>query len=457
MVYDVLVVCILLFFLAKGAARGLVWQLAGIAGILLCVTFAGTASKVIGPHIKLDPPANQWAVMFITYLLASFVAFGFARTLNGWIEKMELKEYNRHLGAVFGLIKGALLVLIMTFMIVTFSQKTRDMLKDSKAAHIAAKAIQQIEPIIPDKLHEAVSKYIRMFEATGFVQEEAIAEGDEVLPEDVGYDGESAPLDEGTSLGHSEPFDPFGMLSGSKPVKPRTPSAVTEPEEISPDLLTELRKTVGSKVSRLIADELQTATPKAKARLVQNITDALQSADPRAKNQLIERLADEGQSGGLVGLMNDWASDTLNSEALPVSRPTTPVPTRNTTSRPNAPATRQPVTAAPEPRGTLSLLDQIVATTSEFPSVQKKIKAGYNETLKMLPPEVSAAVIEDWHGDLTNSGTDTDQGTTSETALYTRIIRQLSVAQHPESQLPAALQAKLKQFRMTAEGTGVLR
>lgn len=450
--YDVLVVCILLFFLAKGAARGLVWQLAGIAGILLCVTFAGTASNVIGPHIKLAPPANQWAVMFITYLLASFVAFGFARTLNGWIEKLELKEYNRHLGAMFGLIKGALLVLIMTFMIVTFSQKTRDMLKDSKAAHIAAKVIQQIEPIIPDKLHEAVAKYIRMFEATGFVQDEAIAEGDEVLPDESGYEGETAPLDDGTSLGQAEPFSPLDLL----PPKPRT-RPTPDPEETSPDLLTELRKTVGYKVSRIIADELQTATPQAKARIVQNITDALQSADPQAKNQLIERLAEEGQSGGLVGLINDWASETLNNEVLPASRPQKPAPTRNTTSRPAAPATRQPVTPDLEPSRSGSLLNKIVATKSDFPSMQKKIKAGYNETLKMLPPEVSAAVIEDWYGDLTNSDPDLDQGTNHETPLYTRVIRQLSAAQHPESQLPAALQAKLKQFRMTAEGTGVWR
>ncbi len=166
--YDILVVCILFYFLAKGASRGLIWQLAGIAGILLCVTFAGTASKLIGPHINLAPPANQWAVMFITYLLASFVAFGFARTLNQWIEKLELKEYNRHLGAIFGLVKGALLVLIMTFMIVTFSEKSRGLVKESKAANIAAKVIHQIEPVLPDKLAAAVSRYIDMFERTGF-------------------------------------------------------------------------------------------------------------------------------------------------------------------------------------------------------------------------------------------------------------------------------------------------
>ena len=46
---------------------------------------------------------------------------------------------------------------------------------------------------------------------------------------------------------------------------------------------------------------------------------------------------------------------------------------------------------------------------------------------------------------------------TGETPLEARIIRQLGVAQYPESKLLPALQARLKQFRLTAEGSGVLR
>jgi uncharacterized membrane protein required for colicin V production len=457
--YDILVGCILLFFLARGAARGLVWQLAGILGILLCITFAGTASKVIGPHINLPQPTNQWAVMFITYLLASLVAFGFARTLNGWIEKMEMKEYNRHLGAVFGLLKGALLVLILTFMIVTFSEKSRRSLKDSHSAHIAARMIHQIEPLIPDKLNAAVGKYIQMFDATGFVAHDPNEEAgvEEILPPEFGGMGQSAPVDDGTSLGKAEPFDPFGVFPNSSPQRPGTPAA-SDLDAISPDLATELRKTVGTKASRLIEEELLALTPQMKARLEQNITDALQSADPQSRRQLQERLLDQGQDGLLVQLLDDWAAELLASgDAMPPARPPVTVPARPTTTRPplaNTPASQTPT---PETNGPRTTLDEIVATKSQFPSIQKKLKAEYTLVLQMLPQTVSSAVIEDWYGDLTNSATDVDPETDSRTPLETRIINQLGVAGYPESKLQPALQARLKQFRMTAEGSGVLR
>lgn len=459
--YDILVVCVLLFFLVRGASRGLVWQLAGILGILLCITFAGTASKVIGPHINLPQPTNQWAVLFITYMLASLVAFGFARTLNGWIEKMEMKEYNRHLGAVFGLCKGALLVLIMTFMIVTFSEKSRSSLKDSQSAHIAARMIHQIEPLIPDKLYGAVGKYIEMFDATGFVSHDPNEEQDEVLPGGRGYG--NAPVDDGTSLGQAESFDPFGMLSGSKPTG--TPGS-SNPQQVSPDLLTELRKTVGSKVSRLIEDELRTATPRVKARIEQNIADALQSGDTQSKRQLQERLLDEGKDGLLVQLLDDWAAETLSGgDVTPVGRTRTPA----TTPLQNVP-NRQPVTNRPQPtaqtpittrpavaNGLRTMLDEIVATKSQFASVQKNLKAEYTLRLQMLPQNVATAVQEDWYGDLTNSATDRDVQTDSKTPLQERIIRQLGAARYPESKLSADMQSWLKDFRMTAQGAGVLR
>ena len=462
--YDILVVCILLFFLVRGAARGLIWQLASIAGILLCVTFASTASTVIGPHINLAPPTNQWAVMFITYLLASFVAFGFARVLNGWIEKLELKEYNRHLGAVFGLVKGALLVLILTFMIVTFSEKTRGMLKESKAAQIAAKAIHQIEPIVPDKLHGAVAKYIRMFENTGFVRDSSATDTDtEILPDDAGNGVD--PMGK-TELGQSEPFDPFNLSPPtSKPRSTRSTDVTDQPEEVT-DLATELRKTVGSKVSRLIEDELRAASPKVKARIEQNITDALQSADRRSKLQLQERLLSDGQQSSLSQLVDDWAADVLaTGDAAPPQRPpgadprntTSRTPSRPTSGGSTAPAPRSPENPVLASNGKRTVLDEIVSTKSQFASIQKKLKAEYTQVLQMLPAEVSRSVLDDWYGDLTNSSTDVDPETDSTTPLDGRIIRQLKAARYAESKLDPELQSRLKQFRLTAEGAGVLR
>jgi membrane protein required for colicin V production len=459
--YDILVVCILFYFLAKGAARGLIWQLAGIAGILLCVTFAGTASKLIGPHINLAPPANQWAVMFITYLLASFVAFGFARTLNQWIEKLELKEYNRHLGAIFGLVKGALLVLIMTFMIVTFSEKSRGLVKESKAANIAAKVIHQIGPILPDKLDAAVARYIDMFERTGFGAGAMADEGEEILPEA----GEELLPDDGTELGQTAPFNPNDLLDRSN----RGQTAPAEAVDLPPDLLTELHRTFGPTVTQMVEEQMRNASPRIRERIEQSVTDALQSADSRTKRQLQNQVSQEGTPDNLIQLLDGWASDYLaNIEGLPPGRTapaatpktqpkTAPASRSGTVAKP--PAARQPASNPPEtqPAGQRTILDEIVAAKSQFPSIQKKLKAEYQQMLRELPQQVGQAVFQDWYGDLTNSSTDVDPDTNASTPIEARIKRQLKAANYPETKLPAAMQQRLEDFGMTAEGAGVFR
>lgn len=465
--YDILVVCILFYFLAKGASRGLIWQLAGIAGILLCVTFAGTASNLIGPHINLAPPANQWAVMFITYLLASFVAFGFARTLNQWIDKLELKEYNRHLGALFGLLKGALLVLIMTFMIVTFSEKSRDLVRESKAARISAKIIHQAGPVIPDKLHAAVSRYIDMFERTGFAAE-AIAQEEEVLPESSA-DDPAAP-NEGADLGQKAPFDPVDLLDRQRSTADR--AAPLEEAEVAPDLLSHLQATLGPTVTNIVEDQLRTASPKLRDRIEQSVTDALRSADSTTKRQLQNQIHKEGTPENLVQMLDGWAADYLaNNEILPVprtapasskkvpARATPPAAAPRSGTAAKSPASRQPVNQVPEtqPTGERTILDEIAAAKSQFPSIQKKLKTEYQQMLRELPQQVGQSVFEDWYGDLTNSQTDVDPDTNASTPIEARIKRQLKAANFPETKLPASMQKRLEDFGMTAEGAGVFR
>jgi len=70
---------------------------------------------------------------------------------------------------------------------------------------------------------------------------------------------------------------------------------------------------------------------------------------------------------------------------------------------------------------------------------------------------VGQAVFQDWYGDLTNSSTDVDPDTNASTPIEARIKRQLKAANYPETKLPAAMQQRLEDFGMTAEGAGVFR
>lgn len=161
--YDVLVVGVLLFAVIRGAAKGIVWQLATIAALVLCFAFAESFSLAIAPYITLNPPLNRWVAMFGIYIAFSFVCFGLARWLKSWIDKAQFVEYDRHLGSIFGFVKGVIFVLVMTFFGVTLTQKmpeARDAIFHSHTGRLAAVVMDRLHPVMPKELHDVVEPYI---------------------------------------------------------------------------------------------------------------------------------------------------------------------------------------------------------------------------------------------------------------------------------------------------------
>jgi membrane protein required for colicin V production len=163
MFYDVLVAGVLLFAVVRGAMKGFVWQVATIAALVLCFAFSGTLSQAIAPYITLQPPLNRWVAMFGLYIGFSFLSFGVARWLKGWIDKAQFVEYDRHLGSIFGFIKGVVFVLVMTFFGVTLTQKmpeTRLAIFHSQTGKLAAVVMDRLHPVMPDELHDVLEPYI---------------------------------------------------------------------------------------------------------------------------------------------------------------------------------------------------------------------------------------------------------------------------------------------------------
>lgn len=164
--YDLIVLAILLFAAYRGLQRGVIYQIATIASVVLCFVFAQAISAAAAPYVPLDPPLNNWVIMVGAYVAFSFVSFGAARVLVGWLEKAKLNELNRHLGAGFGLLKGLLFALVITFFAITMSPKAREALRDSRSAQYAAVIMDRIHPVMPEKLQGALDNYLAYFDKT---------------------------------------------------------------------------------------------------------------------------------------------------------------------------------------------------------------------------------------------------------------------------------------------------
>ena len=147
-------VCLIILMIAawRGADRGAVWQLAVLGSIGLCIVFASELSPYIEPHIPLHDPVRHWVTLAVIYALMSLVAFLVARAVRGWLEKVKFTEYDRHWGAILGLVKGAILVVVATCFIAVMLESLRPTVHESITGKVVRHLVDKTAPMMPTKI-----------------------------------------------------------------------------------------------------------------------------------------------------------------------------------------------------------------------------------------------------------------------------------------------------------------
>jgi len=162
--YDFVMLGILAYAAWQGAARGLVMQFAWILAIGLCFKFADVLSPQIEPMISVESEQlRHWIAMFVLYLGFSLGSFLVARTLSNAIEKAKFQEFDRQLGGLFGLLKGVILSLVVTFFAVTLSDGLRETVLRSKTGHIACLILDNVRPLIPKDAHPLIQESLQRY------------------------------------------------------------------------------------------------------------------------------------------------------------------------------------------------------------------------------------------------------------------------------------------------------
>ena len=162
--YDFVMLGILIYAAWQGAARGLVMQLAWIGAIVLCFKFADKLSPQIEPMISVESEQfRHWIAMFVLYLGFSLGSFLVARSLSNAIEKAKFQEFDRQLGGLFGLLKGVILSLVVTFFAVTLSDGLRETVLRSKTGHVACLILDNVRPLVPEDAHPLIHDSLQRY------------------------------------------------------------------------------------------------------------------------------------------------------------------------------------------------------------------------------------------------------------------------------------------------------
>jgi uncharacterized membrane protein required for colicin V production len=482
--FDVVVLVVLAFFGLRGAVKGVIFQIASIAGIAMSLACAGTSARVIGPHLNIQPPLNQWVVLFGTYLVCTFIAFTFARSLNSWTEKAQLGDLNRHLGFLLGVAKGVILCLVLAYMVVTFSPAARDSLKASRSAPYAALILKKSLPFMPERLDECVAKFLTQLDHPE-VPETPVPGGDPTNPFDFGNNPGPVVGDDikfytqPTSFPGTSPFDPAG--TAPNPQQPNYGStAQTPPPQ---NFWKVVESSLGPQAYDQIAGAWSNASPEARQKIESNVWNAIRTTPPDQMGTLRDRIA-QSAGQGVMDLASDWFSRTFSS--TPTTSPAAPyTPSPNPPYQPSPAPTYQPTApqnpfaqpAAPRPNYTQPtqpqpsyaqptqpqpksefdrVLTDIVTAQSPYPAIQQKLRQQVSTVLTGVPNDIASAALMDWKADLYRER-DPDQETNATTAIEQRVIRQLQIARIPETQLPRDVQQRLNTYRVSSEYSGDLR
>jgi uncharacterized membrane protein required for colicin V production len=383
--FDIVVLVILVIAAIRGAIKGIVWQLAVIGSIVLCFAFSESGSVFIAPLLALDPPLNRWVAMLILYIVLSFAAFGVARVMHKWIEKMKFKEYDRHLGFLFGAVKGVIICLVGTFFVVTISAGYRETILNSYSGHAAAVIMDRLHPVMPDELHDVLEPYIHQLDQPGLDLQHAHDDDDQA--NHTGDDHANAGQNDGATV----------IDNLLKAVRGESAESLAG-------------------VGILLKNALQNTSPDDRDELLNNI----RSAD---FGRLYD-IADVWKNGKPAG---DFETPPFDVDPPPFEIET--------------PTTDNDVGAAERE----FLIGEIVAKFRAGPAASAAITDVIEEELTGIPDRVATAVLRDWHADLAKTKPDPDPETNAALSLDKRIVRQLKKANVPLSSLSSNLQNRLQE------------
>lgn len=326
MAYDLIVIGILAFATWRGASKGFVWQLATIAGLILCFVFAETVSVAVAPMIGLEPPLSRWVSIFGLYVVGSFIAFAIARNIRGWMEKMKFESYDSHLGGVFGFIKGVVFSIILTFFAVTLSAQTREAAFHSQSGYACALLFEQIQPVLPGELTTVLDPYLHHLDP------EVIAKHREEHPE--GEPGHDHDHESGTGPKASkevlEIMQKLPTIFGDELRSLVINSLENTAPEDRPELIEKFKTGIPG-LMRQVATEWMNGKPEPEVKQEANAEQRQQflkeiasvySDFPEAQELIAEEIA--GSLDGIpdtveLGVLEDWHADLLNREPDPDS------------------------------------------------------------------------------------------------------------------------------------------
>ncbi len=163
--YDLLMLLVLVAATLFGFWKGMAWQIASLASLVVSYFAALRFSDQLAPVFGEHAPWNRFVAMLVIYIGTSFVIWTLFRLLSGAIDKVRLESFDRQLGAMFGLAKGVLLCVAITFFAVTLMPPAQgEAIVSSQSGRYIVALLDKSHSVFPPEIHQVVDPYLNKIE-----------------------------------------------------------------------------------------------------------------------------------------------------------------------------------------------------------------------------------------------------------------------------------------------------
>lgn len=153
-----LIVCAVSLLL--GAWRGLVYELFSLVGWVAAFWIARLFANEVAAWLPVGEfdPMVQYAAGFVTVFVVAIFAWGLLSSLaKKLIEVAGLRPVDRTLGAFFGVLRGGVLVLVATLVVVNTPLHQQAWWSQSWSGPVLADGVRQLLPALPQELGKYLS------------------------------------------------------------------------------------------------------------------------------------------------------------------------------------------------------------------------------------------------------------------------------------------------------------
>jgi membrane protein required for colicin V production len=163
--YDLLMLVVLVGTTLFGFWKGMAWQIASLASLVVSYFAALRFSAQLAPVFGDHAPLNRFVAMLAIYIGTSFIIWMMFRLVSQVIDRVKLESFDRQLGAMLGLAKGVLLCVAITFFAVgLLPQDQGRAIVETKSGRYIVALLNKTESVVPPELHQVLDPYLNSIE-----------------------------------------------------------------------------------------------------------------------------------------------------------------------------------------------------------------------------------------------------------------------------------------------------